>query len=132
MCKCVVNVQMRGQCANVRMCKCANGRFKLQRFIACKCVVNVQMCECANCRFKLLRFIACKCFLLQMRGQCANVRMCKCANCRFKLLRFIACKCFLLQMLSYAKATICTFAHSHICTLIYCPLVFFSASIMRP
>ena len=28
---------MRGQCANVRMCKCANGRFNLLRFIACKC-----------------------------------------------------------------------------------------------
>ena len=53
-----------------------------------------------------------------MRGQCANAwSMCKCANGRFNLLRFIACKCFSLQMLSYTKATICTFAHSHICTL---------------
>lgn len=32
----------------------------------CKCVVNVQMCKCANGRFNLLRFIACKCFSLQM------------------------------------------------------------------
>ena len=43
-----------------------------------------------------------------------NVQMCECANGRFNLLRFIACKCFSLQMLSYTKATICTFAHSHI------------------
>ena len=61
------------------------------------------MCECANA------WSMCKCVV--------NVRMCKCANVRFKLQRFIACKCFLLQMLSYAKATICTFAHSHICIL---------------
>ena len=62
--------------------------------------------------------LMCKCVVnVQMRGQCANVRMCKCANGRFNLLRFIACKCFSLQMLSYTKATICTFAHSHICTL---------------
>ena len=42
---------MRGQCANAwSICKCA----------------NVQMCKCANGRFNLLRFIACKCFSLQM------------------------------------------------------------------
>ena len=70
------------------------------------------MCKCANGRLYLLRLS--ECANVQMRGQCANVRMCKCANGRFKLQRFIACKCFLLQMLSYAKATICTFAHSHI------------------
>ena len=67
-------------------------------------MVNVQMCECAN--VQMVAF-----------SQCANVRMCEYANGRFKLLRFIACKCFSLQMLSSTKATICTFAHSHICTL---------------
>ena len=44
MCKCVVNVQMRGQCANVRMCKCANGRFKLLASLR----ANAQLCKGDN------------------------------------------------------------------------------------
>ncbi len=34
MCKCE-NVQMLGKCANVRMCKCVNGRLYLLRFGLC-------------------------------------------------------------------------------------------------
>ena len=94
-----------GKCANVQMCKCANGRILLLRWWMkllmcewgemCECLVNVQMCECL-----------------------VNVRMCKCANDRILLLR---CYAINVQMgaerLSCTKATICTFAHSHICTL---------------
>ena len=61
--------------------------------LMCKCVVNVQMCECAN------------------------VRMVALICCALLLANAFRCKCFSLQMLSYTKATICTFAHSHICTL---------------
>ena len=82
----------------------------------CGQCANVRMCKCANCRFKLLRFIACKCFLLRMRGQCANVRMCKCANGRFKLLRFMranafCCKGSGMQRRQFAHLHILTFAH---------------------
>ena len=47
MCKCVVNVQMRGQCANVRMCKCAN-----VQIVALNCCAslraNAQLCKGDN------------------------------------------------------------------------------------
>ena len=52
MCKCE-NVQMLGECANVRMCKCL-GNVQMLGECAnvrmCKCLVNVRMCKCANVR----------------------------------------------------------------------------------
>ena len=61
--------------------------------------------------------------------KCANVQMCKwshfvaefmyrCANGRILLLRCYAINVQMgVERLSCTKATICTFAHSHICTL---------------
>ena len=106
-----------GKCANVQMCKCANEG---------ECA-NVQMCKCANGRILLLRWwmnlLMCKWGKCANGGnvrmcKCANVRMCKCANDRILLLRCYAINVQIgVERLSCTKATICTFAHSHICTL---------------
>ena len=46
MCKCLVNVQMLSECANVRMCKCANGRFLLLiSLIMCNFVCQNSICK---------------------------------------------------------------------------------------
>ena len=47
--------------------------------------------------------------------------MCECANGRILLLRCYAINVQMgVERLSCTKATICTFAHSHICTLEKC------------
>ena len=60
MCECLGNVRMLGECANVRMWKCANA------WEMCGCLGNVRMCKCAN---------------VQMLGKCVDVwEMCGCVN----------------------------------------------------
>ena len=78
------------------MCKCANVRMcKLSPYFAefmYRCANAWLMCKCANVRMcKLSPYFA------EFMYRCANVRM------------------FFVN--ARTKATICTFAHSHICTL---------------
>ncbi len=85
------------RCANAwLMCKCANVRMcKLSPYFAefmYRCANAWLMCKCANVRMcKLSPYFA------EFMYRCANVRM------------------FFVN--ARTKATICTFAHSHICTL---------------
>ena len=68
----------------------------------------------------------CKCFAnVRMLCECANVQMCKCANA------WLMCEWLNVRITDCTKVTICTFAHSHICTFakhlhikkLYSPLV---------
>ena len=68
------------------------------------------LCECANVQM-------CKCLV--------NVQMCKCANA------WLMCEWLNVCITDCTKVTICTFAHSHICTFakhlhikkLYSPLI---------
>ena len=63
-------------------------------------------------------------FVAEFMYRCANAElMCECANGRILLLRCYAINVQMgVERLSCTKATICTFAHSHICTLKNLPL----------
>ena len=81
------------------MCKCANVQMcKWSHFVAALVdeIVNVQMGK------------MCK---------CANVQMCEWAHFVAALVDEVVNVQMGAERLSCTKATICTFAHSHICTL---------------
>ena len=90
------------------MCKCANVQMcKWSHFVAALVdeFINVQMgemCKCANA------WLMCK---------CANVQMCKWSHFVAALVDEVVNVQMGAERLSCTKATICTFAHSHICTL---------------
>ena len=82
------------------MCKCANGRILLLRWW-----MNLLMCKWGKCANA---WLMCK---------CANVQMCKWSHFVAALVDEVVNVQMGAERLSCTKATICTFAHSHICTL---------------
>ena len=115
MCKCLVNVQMHGECANVRMCKCANGRFCTRNLSICTFTFiyshsYLRINQAIHKRSKKRRLFAHLHILTFSHSHILTFTKHLHINQAFA--HFPS-----YPQTQQKEATICTFAHSHICTL---------------